>query len=170
MLAIKAENRHAPLRMLEVLPFNHVVLGLPQVTVLRPEKGREPQNRIRTLGMRPQFIGGMHEIRPDRSRVQNGANAGTSQGLGPEFGELIQRKLNKAFATFHRALTLPERVSGKGTSPARRRLAVPAPRRDRQGFGGHPFTERRAKNPSALFASEPALGPREKEVHHGLTQ
>ena len=43
MFAIQAVNRNSPIGMRETTPFNHIVLSLAQIAVLRPKKGFEAE-------------------------------------------------------------------------------------------------------------------------------
>jgi hypothetical protein len=79
----------------EPLPLDHVVLGLPQIPVLRAEQGGQAEQ---VPVVRLEDIGGVDQGGRDGRGMQNGADFRAFQGLRPELGQLVDREANIMFS------------------------------------------------------------------------
>jgi hypothetical protein len=70
-------------------PFDHVVLGLAEKAVLRPEeRANAKQGAVLAL----EDTGRVLELRRNRSRMKQQANSGAPQFVRPKLMQMIERK------------------------------------------------------------------------------
>src|SRR5438067_798346 len=104
--------------MFVALPFHHVVLGLPEITVLRAEEGAQP----------PEFsiasfknLRGVLESARNRGRMKQRTHACSLEFLRPNLTEMIERKKNaRHFRFWICEFGLPDTRSGQSRHPSNR--------------------------------------------------
>ncbi len=82
MFGVKTVNRDAKLRVLVTFPFHHVVLRLPEKSVLRTKERREVKEIAVVLFQNPR---GMFQLRRDRCRMKQRADARAAKLFWPKF-------------------------------------------------------------------------------------
>src|SRR5207237_7982443 len=91
MFAVQTVNRYPKSRMLVTSPFDHVVLGLAAIAMLRTEKSAQlKQFPIFAL----ENFGRVLQFRIDRRRMQESTHAPATQLVWPKVGPVIYRTLD----------------------------------------------------------------------------
>src|SRR4029453_7227832 len=89
MFAVQTVNRYPESRMFVTSPFNHVVLGLAAITVLRTkERAHLKEPPIFAL----ENLGSVLQLRIDRCGVQERTNTPAAQFEWPKLGQVIDGK------------------------------------------------------------------------------
>src|SRR6476620_9668413 len=91
MFAVQTVNRYPKSRMLVTSPFDHVVLGLAAIAMLRTEeRAQVKQFRIFAL----ENFGSVLQFRIDRRGMQERTHAPAAQFVWPKVGQMIYGKLD----------------------------------------------------------------------------
>src|ERR1700730_19395326 len=91
MFAVETEDGNAEPRMFVALPLNHVVLGLAQITVLRPEERAKPK-QFAVVAL--EDFRRVLELRRDGSGMKQRSDPRTVQPFRPKLFEMIEWKKN----------------------------------------------------------------------------
>src|SRR5881392_1132857 len=91
MFAVQTVNRYPKLWMFVTSPFNHVVLGLAAIAVLRTEE-RTQLKQLLIFAL--ENLGSVNQLRIDRGRMQERTNTPAAQFIWPNFGQVINGKLH----------------------------------------------------------------------------
>jgi hypothetical protein len=87
MFTVQAVDRHTETRMFVRFPLHHVVLRLPEETVLRTKKSRETK-QIAIVFL--QDSRGVFQSRRNRGWVEQRSDAGAPEFVWPEFAQMIE--------------------------------------------------------------------------------
>src|SRR6266446_5744704 len=91
MFAVQTVNRYPESRMLVTSPFDHVVLGLAAIAVLRTEERAQLKH---LLIFALENFGSVLQFRIDRRGMQERTNAPAAELVWPKVGQMIDGKLD----------------------------------------------------------------------------